>query len=428
MKWTESLIPTLREDPQDAEIISHKLLVRGAFIRKLTAGAYAYLPLGLKVLTKAQNIIRDEMNKAGAQEVLLPALQPIELWEKTGRHETLQDVMIKFRDRHGKIVCLGPTHEEVITWLAAGNITSYKQLPQILYQIQTKFRDEIRPRFGIMRSCEFIMKDAYSFDTDWDALDKSYKKMYDAYFRILKRCGLPFYAVQADPGVMGNGESHEFMVPALSGEDQVGICECGYAASKEFMTKGLDVGAYCNTPLQDIKCPECSKTLEIKNTIEVGHTFKLGLKYSTPLEAKFLGSDKIEHDMIMGCYGIGVNRILCSAIETSNDENGIIWPVSIAPYEVVVVPLNVNQEDAMNLSLEIYNKLKSLGVDVLLDDRDERPGVKFKDADLIGFPYKVIIGGKGLQESIVEIKSRKTGKIEKVPINKAVETVKDILS
>ena len=428
MKWTESLIPTLREDPQDAEIVSHKLLVRGGFIRKLSAGAYAYLPLGLKILAKAQNIIRDEMNKVGAQEVLLPALQPMELWEKTGRDEALKDVMIKFRDRHGKIVCLGPTHEEVITWLAAGNITSYKQLPQIMYQIQTKFRDEIRPRFGIMRSCEFIMKDAYSFDTDWEALDISYKKMYDAYFRIFERCGLPFYAVQADPGVMGNGESHEFMVPALSGEDQVGICECGYAASKEFMAKGLEVEVKEDVPLEDCTCPQCSKKLDLKNTIEVGHTFKLGVKYSTPLEARFLGSDKAEHDMIMGCYEIGVNRILCSAIESSHDENGIIWPMSLAPYELAIIPLNVNQEDAMSLATDIYSKLRCLGVDVILDDRDERPGVKFKDADLVGFPYKVIVGGKGLKEGIVEFKSRKTGEIIKVPVNEAVASIRGLIA
>ena len=421
MKWTQSLIPTLREDPQDAEIISHKLLVRAGFIRKLSAGAYAYLPFGLRTLNKVQTIIREEMNAAGAQEVLLPALQPMELWEKTGRHETLADVMIKFRDRHGKIVCLGPTHEEVITWLVANNVTSYRELPQILYQIQTKFRDEIRPRFGIMRSCEFIMKDAYSFDTDWEGLDKSYKKMYDAYFRIFERFGLPFCAVQADPGVMGNGESHEFMVPAPAGEDVVGICECGYAASKEFMTKdGKELS-------DNEKCPECSKILELKNTIEVGHTFKLGLKYSTPLEAKFLGQDKVEHDIIMGCYGIGVNRILCSAVETSHDDDGIIWPKSIAPFVVDIIPMNVNKEKINEAANSIYEKLNNAGVDVILDDRDERPGVKFKDADLIGFPYKVIIGDKGIEKGIVELKDRKTKEIIEIPLENAVEKIKEIV-
>ena len=428
MKWTESLIPTLREDPQDAEIISHKLLVRGGFIRKLSAGAYSYLPFGLRTLQKVQNIIREEMNATGAQEVLLPALQPMELWEKTGRHEALEDVMIKFRDRHGKVVCLGPTHEEVITWLVAGNVTSYRELPQVLYQIQTKFRDEIRPRFGIMRSCEFIMKDAYSFDTDWDALEVNYKKMYDAYFKIFARCGLPFYAVQADPGVMGNGESHEFMVPAPAGEDVVGICECGYSASKELMTKELNVEAQNIVPLQNYKCPECQKTLQLKNTIEVGHTFKLGTKYSTPLEARFLGQDKTEHDMIMGCYGIGVNRILCSAVETSHDDDGMIWPKSIAPFVVDIIPMNVKKEEISKTANSLYEKLNSAGVDAILDDRDERPGVKFKDADLIGFPYKVIIGDKGIAKGIVEFKDRKTKEIIEIPIENAAEKIKEILA
>ncbi|MFH1380756.1 MAG: proline--tRNA ligase [Candidatus Omnitrophota bacterium] len=245
MRWTQTLIPTLREDPQDAEIISHKLLTRGGFIRKLTAGAYSYLPLGFRVLSKVKNIIREEVKASGAEEILMPALQPIELWKKTGRDKDLEEVMIKFKDRHGKITCLGPTHEEVVTTLVGSNISSYKQLPLILFQIQTKFRDEIRPRFGIIRSCEFIMKDAYSFDADNESLEKNYKKMYDAYCRIFERCGLPYVAVEADPGVMGGGQSHEFMVPAPSGEDTIGVCStCGWAASKDILTKNGSLVVY----------------------------------------------------------------------------------------------------------------------------------------------------------------------------------------
>ena len=261
MKWTESLIPTLREDPQDAEILSHKLLIRGGFIRKLTAGAYSYLPLGYKVLFKVENIIREEMIKGGAEELLLPALQPIEIWKETGRDKDLSDVMIKFKDRHGKIVCLGPTHEEVITSIVAGNVSSYKDLPRILFQIQTKFRDEIRPRFGIIRSCEFIMKDAYSFDIDKDGLEKSYKKMYEAYCSIFKRCALPYIAVQADPGVMGGGESHEFMVPSDVGEDIIGVCSsCSYGASKDILLEKNE-----KELKKDIKCPKCGKKMNIKH-------------------------------------------------------------------------------------------------------------------------------------------------------------------
>ncbi len=367
MRWTQTLIPTLREDPQDAEIISHKLMLRGGFIRKLTAGTYSYLPLGFKALSKVRDIITEEMVREGAQEVLLPALQPIELWKKTGRDEELADVMIKFKDRHGKIMCLGPTHEEVITSLVAGNISSYRSLPVTLFQIQTKFRDEIRPRFGIIRSCEFIMKDAYSFDADEKGLEKNYKKMYEAYCRIFKRCGLPYKVVGADPGFMGGGQSHEFIVPAKGGED-----------------------------------------------IELGHTFKLGVKYSKTLGATYLDKSGTSREIVMGCYGIGVNRILAAAIEVSHDKDGIIWPRSIAPYEIAILPLNVGNERLKKFSEELYGKMSGAGLDVILDDRPERAGVKFKDADLIGFPIQVIIGEKNLEKGKVELKTRKTKKSELV--------------
>jgi len=365
MRWTQTLIPTLREDPQDAEIVSHKLMLRGGFIRKLTAGTYSYLPLGFRALSKAQDIIRKEMVLEGGREILLPALQPMELWKKTGRDKELADVMIKFRDRHGKIACLGPTHEEVITSLIAGNVSSYKSLPLLLFQIQTKFRDEIRPRFGIVRSCEFIMKDAYSFDVDEKGLERNYKKMYDAYCRIFKRCGLPYRAVGADPGFMGGSQSHEFMVSAAGGED-----------------------------------------------IELGHIFKLGVKYSEKLGATYLDKSGKSHEIVMGCYGIGVNRILAASIETSHDKDGIIWPRSIAPYEIAILPLNLGNDRLRKFSEELYGKMSGLGFDVILDDRTERAGVKFKDADLIGFPAQIIIGEKNLEKGKIELKTRRTGKSE----------------
>jgi len=377
MRWTQTLIPTLREYPQDAEAISHKLLIRAGFIRKLIAGVYSYLPLGFRVLSKVENIIREEMANAGAEEILLPALQPIELWQKTGRDKDLEDVMIKFKDRHGKTLCLGPTHEEVITSLIANNISSHNSLPRILFQMQTKFRDEIRPRFGVIRSCEFIMKDAYSFDTDQKGLEKNYKKMYDAYVRIFKRCELSAKAVKADSGFMGSGESHEFVIPSKIGED-----------------------------------------------IELGHTFKLGTKYSETLGARFLDKNGKSCPIVMGCYGIGVNRILAASIEASHDKDGIIWPKSISPYEIAILPLNMGNEKLKELGEELYAEMKKANLDVILDDRPERAGVKFKDADLIGFPIQVIIGEKNLEKSKVEIKTRRNKKSELVDRKDVIEKVK----
>jgi len=359
MRYTKTLIPTLREDPQDAEVPSHKLAIRAGFIRKLSSGTYIYLPLGYRVIAKVENIIREEMKKAGAEEILMPALQPIELWQKTGRDEELGEVMIKFRDRHGKTVCLGPTHEEVITSLVAGNISSYKDLPKILFQIQTKFRDEIRPRFGVIRSCEFIMKDAYSFDADEKGLEKNYKKMYAAYERIFKRCGLSCKIKAADPGMMGGKESHEFVVYPESGEE-----------------------------------------------IELGHIFKLGTKYSKTLNATYLDKAGKSHEIIMGCYGIGVNRIPAAVIEMSHDKDGIIWPRSLSPYETVILPLNMENRQLAETAERIYADAAKAGLDIIMDDRPERAGVKFKDADLIGFTTQVIVGEKNLKNGKIEIKSR----------------------
>jgi len=420
MRWTKTFIPTLREDPQDAEIISHKLMIRAGLIRRLASGIYSYLPLGYRMLTKVETIIREEMQAAGALEVLLPALQPLELWKKTSRDKDLGEVMIKFRDRHGKIICLGPTHEEVITDLISKEVSSYKDLPKTLFQIQTKFRDELRPRFGVLRSSEFIMKDAYSFNSTAKDLDVVYDKMYKAYERIFTRCGLKYIIVEADSGVMGGGASHEFMIPAKNGEDLVIVCDsCGYAASKDMFKD--------KNPKNGDLCPKCKKSIKLHSTIEVGHTFKLGTKYSKLLGAKFLAKDGTERNLIMGCYGIGVNRIIASMIETYHDKDGIIAQVSIAPYEVVVLPLNMANLQIARHAENIYEALKRLGVDALIDDRNVSAGIKFKDADLIGFPLQIIVGEKNLKTNKAEIKIRKTQGVRKIDLKDIPVQTKSLL-
>jgi prolyl-tRNA synthetase len=567
MRWTQSLIPTLKEDPQDAEVISHKLMVRAGLIRKLMSGVYSYMPLGFRILQKVSDIIRQEMNLKGAQEILLPAIHPPEIWMKTGRYDLLGPVLIKFKDRHNKELVLGPTHEEIVTELVANNVKSYKDLPLILYQIQTKFRDEPRPRFGVMRTAEFIMKDAYSFDRDQEGMEASYKKMYDAYCRIFERCALPFIPVEADPGIMGGGLSHEFMVPAEAGEDEIVICtKCKYAASiqiaacahnqkkpqeakkklpitevetpdiktvekvSEFLkvepdklvktllykadgdiiallvrgdleaneTKlknylkcstleladektiqeitGAPIGfsgpvglrnariisdysvrdmanfvtgankkdthlvnvnmerdfearefADLRTITKDDRCPACGKAVDIKRAIEVGHTFKLGTKYSQALDAKFLDADGKTNAVIMGCYGIGVNRIIAALIEASNDKDGIIWPPSIAPYQVLIVSLNITSKKVKEISEEIYSSLVKSGYDALYDDRDISAGIKFKDADLIGIPVQIIIGEKNAKKGMVEIKTRKDHKMVEAKTSEAETALGGIL-
>ncbi len=568
MRWSNSFIPTLKEDPQEAEAISHKLMVRAGLIRRLTAGAYTYLPMGYKALRKAENIVREEMNSAGAVELFMPALQPSELWRKTGRYDLIGDVMIKYKDRHGKEIALGPTHEEVVTDLVAHEVRSYKDLPLILYQIQTKFRDEVRPRFGVVRSCEFIMKDAYSFDTSAENMEKSYASMYNAYKRIFDRCGLDYIPVEADPGFMGGTVSHEFMVPAEIGEDRIVICPaCGYAASTEVAgTKDAEVAAKkkkdtkaieeVNTPgvtsvetvsaflkvkpsdliktliyiadgkpvavllrgdhqaneakiknklraisleladdkkvqevtggpmgfsgpvgLSSVKiiadhairpmvnavtgankkdthlrnvnpdkdfrvnewidarvitegdpCPKCSGKIEIKQAIEIGHTFKLGTKYTESLGATFLDESGKEKPVVMGCYGIGVNRILASLIEKSHDESGIIWPVNLAPSEVVIIPANRDDKTVVEEAEKIYNKLLEDKRDVIIDDRDfKSAGVKFKDSDLVGFPIQIVVGKKSLDQGKVELKDRATGEKKLIDKDKIIDEVKTML-
>jgi len=566
MRWSQTLVATLREAPADAEILSHKLLLRAGLIRKLAGGVYTFLPLGLRSLRKVEQIVREEMDRAGAIEVLMPALQPPEIWQQSGRYETMRDALYKARDSASREWVLSPTAEEVITLIAAGDINSYRQLPKNFYQISVKFRDEIRPRFGLMRAREFIMKDAYSFDTTDEAAQASYQKMYDAYTRIFARCGLKTFPVEADTGVIGGKFSHEFMVPAETGENEVVYCEaCGYAANIEKATSGIpktaarEIGAApekfatpgvvtiealskapSNVPaIRQIKtlvyvadskpviilmrgddqlneaklagaigtttfraatadeifaalgahpgslgavavtvksrdipiygderlrgandmttganedgfhlrnvsierdiavtqwrdlrtvtvgepCAKCSKPLKIRRAIEVGHVFKLGTKYSEKMGALYLDEAGARKPCVMGCYGIGVTRTLQAVIEQCNDKDGIIWPLSVAPYQVCITPLTVAPDSAgMKLAEKLYAELTAAGVEVILDDRDERPGVKFKDADLVGFPIRVSIGEKSLAKGEVEIKPR-GGAVQPVKIEEATQRV-----
>ncbi len=395
MLWSKTLIPTLKENPQEAESVSHQLLLRAGLARMLMAGAYSYLPLGLRVLENIQKIIIEEMNSCFGAQVLLPALQPLELWQRSGRDKDIGEVMFRFNDRRGRKLCLGPTHEEIITELIKNHISSYKQLPLILYQIQTKFRDEIRPRFGLIRACEFIMKDAYSFDQDEEGLDKNYLAIHEAYLRIFKRCGLDVLSIEADSGVMGGKVSHEFMVSAKDGEDTVLICSaCKRAVS-------FNEGA-------DRLCVKCKAHLQKINAIEIGHIFKLGTKYSLALGANFLDAKGNLKPIIMGCYGIGVSRIISAVIEQNHDNDGIIWPKELAPYQVIITALDVTNTDIMRISLGLYEELGALGISVLLDDRDERAGVKFKDADLLGIPVQLIVGKGSLKDGSLELKDRIT--------------------
>ena len=562
MQWTKTLIPTLREDPQEAEIESHKLMLRAGLIRKVSGGLYTFMPLGLRALRRVEQIVREEMDRAGAIEVLMPALQPRELWEQSKRYSTMGDVMFRVTDRQEREMVLGPTHEEVITDLAAREISSYRQLPKTFYQMQTKFRDEIRPRFGLMRAKEFIMKDAYSFDCNWDAADLSYQAMYDAYIRIFERCGLRVKIVEADTGAMGGKWSHEFMVLADSGEDGLVECtSCAYAANveraerripeprtfdaaeksaSEVATPGArtieEVAALLNcdqerliktiiyvadgTPLavllpgdRDInehklagllgaadlslaedaviekvtgapvgfagpaglegvriiadaalkgvrgavtgankadthlvnfdlerdagdieyadlvlvragdQCPRCGAELDEKRGIEVGHVFKLGTKYSEAFEAQYLDANGETQTMVMGCYGIGVTRTLQAVIEQSHDSNGIVWPAGVAPYDIALLPLSPANEECRRVTAELEQQLNARGLSVLVDDREERPGVKFKDADLIGLPVRVVVSERSLAKGQIEIKPRTQKEASLVAVSEACDAI-----
>jgi len=562
---SQAYIPTLKETPAEAEVVSHQLMLRAGMMRKLSSGIYTYLPLGQKVIQKVEEIVREEMNREGAQELLLPALQPAKLWKESERWEDYGPELMRLNDRHNRDFCLGPTHEEVITDLVRDEVRSYKDLPLNLYQIQTKFRDEIRPRFGVLRGREFIMKDAYSFDINEEALEESYQKMYDAYSRIFARCGLEFRPVAADNGAIGGSESHEFMVLADSGEDTVVFCnDCDYAANLELAisdvefaigdqevaeldkveTPGADTiealaeflecstkqliktlayetdegyvlalirgdyqlnevklrnvlgvpnlemadgeelfsatgivtgfagaidipndvkviadpsvmeivngvtGAneadyhYVNVnpqrdftvdevvDIREIKeneaCVECGGDLTLTKGIEVGQVFKLGTKYSESMGATYLDNNGKAQPMVMGCYGIGITRTVAAAIEQNHDDYGIIWPVAIAPYEVSILVLG--DGEVLETGDQIYNDLQQEGIDVLFDDRKERAGVKFNDADLIGSPVRITIGSRSLAEGNVELKVRSTGEELKVSVDEVVDTIKELLS
>jgi prolyl-tRNA synthetase len=417
MRWTNYYLPTLKEVPIGTEAVSHQLLLRAGLVHMLTSGVYSYLPLGLKVLRNIEKIINEEMNAIGARELFLPCLQPMDLWKKTGRDEILKDVMIQFKDKKGRSMCLGPTHEEVITDLVKSHVQSYKQLPVVLYQIQTKFRDEMRPRFGIVRACEFIMKDAYSFDADQQGLEKNYQLMYEAYQKIFSRCGLDVVSVGADSGAMGGDVSHEFMVPADIGEDEVLRCPlCGYA-------KGLKDAE------QDCHCPKCAKENLVKTSaIEIGHIFQLGTKYTKALDLQFLDEKGQKKTVIMGCYGIGVSRLLATIIEKNNDKAGIIWPKEVTPFDVEILPLQVDDPELMKVANHCYADLGESGLDIFMDDRNESAGRKFNDADLIGIPYRIIIGKRMLGEGKVEIKNRRTGEVVTVEERQMKPQLKKMMS
>ena len=569
MNWTRQFIPTLREVPQEAEIESHKFLLRAGLIRKLAAGLYTLLPLGRRALRKVEGIIRDEMDASGSLEVLMPALHPKEIWERTGRYEDLRDVMFTIQDRQEKPLVLGPTHEEIVTLLVQKELRSYRDLPKNFYQIQTKYRDEIRPRFGLMRSKEFIMKDAYSFDQDEVSAQQSYSLMYNAYERIFRRCGLRTKVVEADTGAMGGSRSHEFMVLADSGEDGLVECDsCDYAANleqaeshpreeepssnrlrgeelaevatpgkssvhdvskflgvtPEHLMKtliyvvddrciaaitagnqevneiklgkglkashlrladdaeirevtgapvgfagpvGLSIPIYIDKKLRgasgmvcggnkadthllnvelarDVSegtfldlsfaqdgegCPRCPMGRLIgRRGIEVGHVFSLGNKYTEALGATFLTAEGKERSAIMGCYGIGVTRTLQAIVEQSHDRHGIIWPVSVAPYEVALLPLNMDHDACSRVTAELRDALVHRKIEVLVDDRDERPGVKFKDADLLGLPIRLTVGARSLENGEIEVKLRGDDKVKKVPVSAAIEEVEQAIA
>ncbi len=555
MRYSRLFIPTLKEAPADAEAISHKLMVRAGFVRQLAAGLYIYLPLGQRVMQKINEIIREEMNAIGGQEVTMPVLNPAEVWQQTGRWDAIGDEMFRLKDRGGRDMCLAMTHEETMTWLAAHDLRSYRDLPQIWYQIQTKVRDEARPKSGILRTREFTMKDSYSFDCDEAGLDKSYQLHLEAYKKIYSRCGIKFFVVQSDTGMMGGSMAHEYMAPSPAGEDEVALCEgCGYAANVELalsvpkaskspdwnfeevatperrtideVTRFLKVtpdlliksilvmsdngpvlalvrgdqmlhekklakligphrpaqkdevkaalgvpagfigpmghairkiadpvlkqGLYAagankegyhvkgvsaekhlaDAEFSDIHvagagdaCAQCGKELRIERVIEIGNIFKLGTKYSAPLKANYLDENGNEKAIVMGSYGIGPARIAAAAVEQGNDENGIIWPPAIAPYQLLIVPVNVKDRKSMDVAEEMYAALEEKGFEVLMDDRDERAGVKFKDADLIGIPWRIVIGEKNLKEGMVEIKERRNGVVEKVKVEETIEKI-----
>lgn len=416
MRTTRLPYITFHEEPAEAEVVSHRLMLRGGYVKKVAGGLYDFLPLGTRVLRKIERIVREEMDRAGAFEILMPALQPAELWKTTGRWDKYGKELFRLSDRSDRSFALGPTHEEVVTDLARGTLRSYRQLPVTLYQIQTKFRDEMRPRFGLMRGREFVMKDAYSFARSAKEGADCYARMQEAYFHIFARLGLSVRMVEADTGNIGGSSSHEFMVLAPSGEDTVVFCpSCVYASNVELAG-------------EVVRCPLCQALLERTTAIEVGHVFDLGTRYSAPMEAGFLDPDGRETLYHMGCYGIGVSRLLAAAIEQSHDGEGMIWPFSMAPWPVCVLLLGGKdralKERGEHMAALLEKRFPDL---VLVDDRDARPGVKFADADLCGFPLQVILGEKNLKEGRVEVKIRKTGERQLIETARIPEWIGETL-
>ena len=416
MFWSKVFLPTLKDTPQDAEVVSHQLMLRSGMIRRVTSGIYTWLPIGLKVLRKVENIVREEMDASGAQEVLMPMVQPKELWEETQRWEKMGSELLRIQDRHERDFCLGPTHEEVITDLIRNNVKSYKELPLNLYQIQTKFRDEVRPRYGVMRGREFLMKDSYSFNLDEDSLNESYILMKEAYKKILDRLGLQFKIVKADSGAIGGDASEEFHVLAENGEDTIAISDSSdFAINTELLLEeGEDIES-----LQGKPSPDGEGIIEIKKGIEVGHIFQLGKVYTDAMKANVLDNEGKAQNLYMGCYGIGVSRLVAAAIEQNNDDKGIIWPEAMTPFEVNIIAIGFDKDEKIaNASTDLYSKLSSMGYEVMLDDRKDGYGTKMKDAELIGIPINVIIGKQYLQNNEVELKHRdgqsSTGKVEDI--------------
>ena len=425
MKTSNLLLATQRENPSDAETVSHQLMIKAGLIRQVAAGIYNWLPTGKKVLRKVEEIIRKEMDSSGAQEILMPMVQPTSLWEESGRIQQYGKELLVFQDRHERSFCLGPTHEEVITDLCRNVIKSHRELPITLYQIQTKFRDEIRPRYGVMRSREFIMKDAYSFDLSPEGLDKSYSTMKEAYLNIFHNLGLEYRIVKADSGAIGGSDSEEFHILAESGEDLLAFSDSSdYAINAELLVELQD--EQDPNSLEGKPSPDGKGNLLLKKGIEVGHIFKLGRKYSESLKLRVQGDDGDVYPE-MGCYGIGASRIIAASIEQNHDEKGIIWPKSLCPYEVVIVEANPKKKESIkNTCEEVYKLLASNNVDVLWDDRDKRPGVKFTDMELIGIPIMIIIGDKSTEDNKVEIKVRLEEKTERVSPQDILQKLSEI--
>tara|TARA_A100001011_G_scaffold252399_1_gene260597 strand:+ start:7835 stop:9115 length:1281 start_codon:yes stop_codon:yes gene_type:complete len=416
MFWSKVFLPTLKDTPQDAEVISHQLMLRSGMIRRVTSGIYTWLPIGLKVLRKVENIVRDEMDASGAQEVLMPMVQPKELWEETQRWEKMGPELLRIQDRHKRDFCLGPTHEEVITDLIRNNMKSYKELPLNLYQIQTKFRDEVRPRYGVMRGREFLMKDSYSFNLNEESLSESYLLMKETYKKILDRLGLKFKIVKADSGAIGGDASEEFHVLAENGEDTIAVSDSSdFAINSELLLEeGEDLES-----LQGKPSPDGKGIIQIKKGIEVGHIFQLGKVYTDAMKANVLDHEGKAKSLFMGCYGIGVSRLVAAAIEQNYDEKGIIWPEAMTPFEVNIVAIGFDKDKKIaKAATDLYDELSSMGYEVMLDDRKDGYGIKMKDAELIGIPMNIIIGKQFLQNKEIELKHRdgqsSIGKVEDI--------------